>query len=112
MLLQLQVNFQEIKFIFKFKHFYISHYTGWGRHSDSIPGTSPILREVTVPVITNAQCSAVFSGIIDSTLCIATPGGQNVCSGDSGGPLTVERNGQPVQVGIAVFVASAGCEAG
>jgi len=87
--------------------------SGWGRHSDSIPGTSPVLRAVTVPVITNDQCTAVFGGtIIDSTLCIATPGGQNVCSGDSGGPLTVQRNGQPVQVGIAVFVASAGCEAG
>lgn len=87
--------------------------TGWGRTSDTVPGTSPVLRSVDNPIITNAACQAVFgSSIIASTICISTTGGRNVCSGDSGGPLTVVRGGQNVQVGIAVFVASAGCAAG
>lgn len=87
--------------------------SGWGRTSDTIQGTSPHLRFVTQPVITNAVCAATYGGvIIPSTICIATTGGRSACSGDSGGPLTIQREGQTVQIGIAVFVASAGCEAG
>lgn len=41
-------------------------------------------------------------------------GGNNVgaCNGDSGGPLTIQRNGQSVLIGIASFVSGVGCEAG
>lgn len=87
--------------------------SGWGRTSDSLPGTSPLLRSVTQAVVTNAVCQATFGSIIlPSTLCISTAGGRSACNGDSGGPLTVQRAGQIIQIGIASFVASAGCEAG
>lgn len=87
--------------------------SGWGRTSDAIQGTSPVLRFVTQPVITNAVCAATYGGvIIPSTICIATSGGRSACNGDSGGPLTIQREGQTIQIGIAVFVSSSGCEAG
>lgn len=63
--------------------------SGWGRTSDSSSATSPVLRSVTTTVITNAECQAVYGGIvIPSTLCISTTGGRGVCNSDSGGPLT------------------------
>lgn len=87
--------------------------SGWGRFSDSTQGTSSHLRSVTQPVVTNAACQAVFGSIIiESTLCISTVGGRSACNGDSGGPLTIQRGGEVIQIGIASFVASAGCEAG
>jgi chymotrypsin len=87
--------------------------SGWGRISDSSSATSSHLRSITQPVVTNEVCRATYGVIIrDSTICIATTGGRSACNGDSGGPLTVRRSGQVVQVGIASFVAAAGCEAG
>lgn len=87
--------------------------SGWGRTSDAGQQTSPVLRFVTQPVITNAVCAATYGGlIIPSTICIATTGGRSACNGDSGGPLTIQREGHTVQIGIAVFVAAAGCESG
>lgn len=87
--------------------------SGWGRISDSTQGTSSHLRSVTQPVISNAGCQAVFGSIIvESTICISTVGGRSACNGDSGGPLTIQRGGEVIQIGVASFVASAGCEAG
>jgi chymotrypsin len=59
--------------------------SGWGRTSDSVAGTSPLLRSVTQGVVTNAVCQAVYGSIIlPSTLCISTAGGRSACNGDSG----------------------------
>lgn len=54
---------------------------GWGRIADG-PGTSPVLRSVSNPIITNAACQSVFGGtIIASTICMATTGGRSACNG-------------------------------
>jgi secreted trypsin-like serine protease len=86
--------------------------SGWGRIADGSSATSAQLRAVQNNIITNAVCRATFDIVIDSTLCIATTGGRGSCNGDSGGPLTIQSGGRPLQVGVVSFGASAGCERG
>merc|ERR1712226_1746585 len=81
-------------------------------------GISPVLREVRdIPVMTNADCNAVYGIVGDGVVCIDTAGGRGSCNGDSGGPLVQKAGGkaagdQWTQVGIVSFGASAGCEVG
>jgi len=83
--------------------------TGWGRPSDASGGISDVLREVTVPVLSNEDCDAVYSIVNDGHICIDSKGGKGTCNGDSGGPLTSAAGNL---VGITSFGAAAGCEAG
>nr|XP_027224890.1 chymotrypsin BI-like [Penaeus vannamei] len=82
--------------------------TGWGRPSDSVSGTSDVLRQVDVPVMANADCDAVYGIVGDGVVCVDGAGGKGTCNGDSGGPLNL--NG--VTYGITSFGSSAGCEVG
>jgi chymotrypsin len=51
--------------------------------------------------------------VIESTLCCITRDTKSGhCNGDSGGPLTVERDGKVILVGVVSFGALAGCELG
>lgn len=63
---------------------------GWGSMVEGGPG-SPGLRYVSVPIVTNAQCSQSYGpGITAGMLCAGFPeGGRDACQGDSGGPLTL-----------------------
>jgi len=73
--------------------------TGWGSTTEGGP-TTPTLREVTVPVISNTQCSNYYDGITARMLCAYVDGGgKDSCQGDSGGPAVVD-NGGPLLVGI------------
>ena len=70
--------------------------TGWGRRAE-FGQISPILREVHLPIISNAKCMQMYrmSGqnewIPKIFLCAGTAnGGQDSCEGDSGGPLVVK----------------------
>ncbi|XP_045511348.1 collagenase-like [Colias croceus] len=88
---------------------------GFGRTADSAAGgitTSQALRHVNLSVITNAECARVFGSttIISSTLCTSGANGRSTCSGDSGGPLTVNNNG--LLIGITSFGSASGCQRG
>ncbi|KAG8233804.1 hypothetical protein J437_LFUL008024 [Ladona fulva] len=81
--------------------------------SDS-PGISDQLRYVSMPVMSNDECSQVYGDVItDSKICTDTTGGRSSCNGDSGGPLVLMMNdGRYTEVGIVSFGSSAGCEVG
>merc|ERR1712223_2016425 len=88
---------------------------GWGRPSDSASGISDVLRMVEdLPVITNAECNAVYGIVGDGVVCIDTAGGKGTCSGDSGGTLGMydESIERWLEAGTVSFGASAGCEVG
>lgn len=74
--------------------------TGWGATSSG--GSSvQVLREVTYPVISNTECSSMYSGVTSDMLCSYTEGGGlDACQGDSGGPLVVQEGGRWLHVGI------------
>nr|P00771.2 RecName: Full=Brachyurin; AltName: Full=Collagenolytic protease [Leptuca pugilator]1AZZ_A Chain A, COLLAGENASE [Leptuca pugilator]1AZZ_B Chain B, COLLAGENASE [Leptuca pugilator] len=82
--------------------------TGWGLPSDSALGISDVLRQVDVPIMSNADCDAVYGIVTDGNICIDSTGGKGTCNGDSGGPL----NYNGLTYGITSFGAAAGCEAG
>ncbi|HET6501120.1 MAG TPA: serine protease [Amycolatopsis sp.] len=63
---------------------------GWGRTTEG-GARSEILRKATVPVVSDASCSASYSAYdAKSMVCAGYPeGGADACQGDSGGPLVV-----------------------
>ncbi|KAJ8928411.1 hypothetical protein NQ314_019000 [Rhamnusium bicolor] len=64
--------------------------SGWGLDSDNATTISPVLRQVTIPIISNERCNVAYVGVIQDThICASGLGGRSTCSGDSGGPLTV-----------------------
>ena len=54
--------------------------TGWGKPSDNAGGISPVLREVTVPVMSNKQCDATYGIVKDSHICSDSTGGKGTCN--------------------------------
>lgn len=75
---------------------------GWGNMSEA-GGSSDVLRQVTIPVISNTQCKTFpsYGDVTNNMICAAvSQGGKDSCQGDSGGPLFQTINGQKTQVGI------------
>ena len=62
---------------------------GWGTTSES-GGLSKNLLKVTVPLVSQADCSVSYpDGINDSMICAGFPeGGKDSCEGDKAAPLT------------------------
>ncbi|KAM3961472.1 ovochymase-like [Aphomia sociella] len=88
--------------------------SGWGLTADG--GQISInqqLSSVTLPIITNAECAAVFgTAVHDSNICTSGEGGRSTCSGDSGGPLVVSSTGRNILIGVTSYGARAGCSHG
>ncbi len=86
---------------------------GWGATKyDTFTNQSSafpkILREVTVPVVSNSICNSVYGTIHSSQMCAGLKnGGKDSCAGDSGGPLMIKESGQYKQAGIVSY--GAGC---
>ena len=78
---------------------------GWGTTSSGSSSLPSILRQVSVPLVSKADCNAKDSyngDITDSMLCAGyKTGGKDSCQGDSGGPLVVtQADGTPVLAGV------------
>lgn len=69
---------------------------GWGVTSEG-GQASPVLREVDVPLMGNAQCANIYG--VDMTQICAGEAGKDSCAGDSGGPLLFDG----VQAGITSY---------
>lgn len=76
------------------------------------------LLKVDLRTISNQECQGVYgttNGLVtENTICVLWKNmeNENVCSGDSGGPLSTVINGQDVLIGVASFVSDQGCQAG
>lgn len=76
---------------------------GWGLERETSWQTSDVLRQVTLPVISNSQCRSYryYEAVTDKQICAGYPaGGKDACQGDSGGPLYAQIGGETVDVGI------------
>ena len=71
-----------------------------------------IIREVTLPVVSNRQCARDWSqfSVVPEKLCTKVPeGDKTVCQGDSGGSLSwVSPQGEFQLIGITSYVMN-GC---
>ncbi|KAL3986542.1 serine protease 27 [Sarotherodon galilaeus] len=80
--------------------------TGWGTIGSDVPLPSPgNLQEVSVPVVSNANCNNAYSnGITSNMICAGlTEGGKDSCQGDSGGPMVAKNSSVWVQAGVVSF---------
>ncbi|XP_055698249.1 serine proteinase stubble [Phlebotomus papatasi] len=81
-----------------------AYVTGWGRLYEDGPLPS-VLQEVTVPVIENSICEAMYrrAGYIEHIphifICAGWKnGGFDSCEGDSGGPMVIQRHDKRFQL--------------
>jgi trypsin len=75
---------------------------GWGDTSED-GKQSDVLRQVTVPVISNSRCTTYdsYEDVTSNQICAGQArGGKDSCQGDSGGPLFQRIGGRNVQVGV------------
>jgi len=80
--------------------------TGWGNTNPNGTNYPERLREVQVPIVSNAECRSSYGNLTDNMICAGLPdGGKDSCQGDSGGPLVIHDDsaGEWVQVGIVSF---------
>lgn len=81
---------------------------GWGYVKEGGPPSTQ-LREVEVPVVSNAACGDAYASdsvsITDNMLCAGLgEGGKDSCQGDSGGPLLMKNStGKWLQAGVVSF---------
>jgi secreted trypsin-like serine protease len=76
---------------------------GWGLTDDALGTDTDVLRQVTVPLITDEACATpeYERFLTPNMLCTGSLGNHEaVCGGDSGGPLFATVGGQVVQLGI------------
>jgi trypsin len=88
---------------------------GWG-HTESFPAFPERLREVDVPIRSDAACDAAYGAFYftPDMLCAGyDAGGKDSCSGDSGGPLFVDtgrsRSANPAWLLVGVVSWGFGC---
>lgn len=83
---------------------------GYSPGQEVVPALSNILKEVELPLQTDAACSTNLGANYDPiTMICAAPalGGKDSCQGDSGGPLVYHHAGRWKQIGIVSW--GAGC---
>merc|ERR550519_2358125 len=88
---------------------------GWGGLNPAATEYPDKLMKVELPIVSDEQCESEMREkgwditITEGMLCAGGVGGEDSCGGDSGGPLTVEVDGQHVLVGDTSYGHQDGC---
>ena len=84
--------------------------SGWGKTED---GQFPdFLHKTTLTIIKNEDCrgsSGNIQPMDEKTICATSPQLSGICSGDSGGPLTVMYEGERVLLGVTSWSINEDC---
>lgn len=74
--------------------------SGWGLTYGGSRTPSDILREVSLPIISNAACSNQLGTNVDNgAICGGGPNGTSACNGDSGGPFAIKSGSKYYSIG-------------
>lgn len=103
-------SFSERNNLFEYE---ISIISGWGRTSDTSSISSELMW-VKTNIIENLFCSFyyLFLSVRNSNICTNGIIRKGSCSGDSGGPVVVDKDTDPIIIGLVSFGFSASCEIG
>uniref|UniRef100_A0A3Q3EKI3 Serine protease 27-like n=1 Tax=Labrus bergylta TaxID=56723 RepID=A0A3Q3EKI3_9LABR len=80
--------------------------TGWGTIQTDGEDLFIVftLQEVSVPIVSNTQCSQSYASITSNMICAGLEeGGKDSCQGDSGGPLVCQSGSMWVEAGVVSF---------
>ncbi|XP_018523836.1 serine protease 27 isoform X2 [Lates calcarifer] len=80
--------------------------TGWGYIHPDIPlPANQMLRQASVPVVSDSRCSKLYANEFTSNMiCAGVPQGDiGPCYGDSGSPMVYKNGSRWVQAGLANF---------
>ena len=77
---------------------------GWGTTSEN-GELSPILKEITMPIVPVNQCSKMLDvKLPQSNFCASGKQSKDSCQGDSGGPFIIRgADGKPTLLGVVSF---------
>jgi secreted trypsin-like serine protease len=75
---------------------------GWGSTKEGSGVMSPILMQVSVPIVANDVCKKAYPFVSAQNVC-AGDNQHDACQGDSGGPLFVNVSGSVNQLGIVTY---------
>jgi len=89
---------------------------GWGAQTGSSSSLSQYLRKVTTTVMSNVECQSLYgtASVTGSDMCSRGTDLVGICSGDNGGPMMYQTNGNYIQLGVASFWygSGQGCSSG
>ncbi|XP_052895775.1 brachyurin-like [Anopheles moucheti] len=89
--------------------------SGFGRTSDTNSAFATTLQYTVNTIMSNGACIDRWGTMLvePQNVCLAGDGGRSACTGDSGGPLTIqEQSGLTLQVGVTSFGSADGCTRG
>lgn len=84
---------------------------GFGRTFANVATSVDTLQTVSIPYVPYDECKLYYSwNLHPDMICAGEPlSRRDVCSGDSGGPMTIERNGLQYQIGVISWGTESAC---
>ncbi|XP_050073051.1 brachyurin-like [Anopheles maculipalpis] len=88
--------------------------SGFGQTSDTSSAFATILQYTVNTIMSNSACISRWGSLLieAQNVCLSGDGGRSACTGDSGGPLTVQESGVTLQIGVTSFGSGDGCTRG
>ena len=84
---------------------------GFGRTLTNVAASVDTLQMVSIPFVPFSECKLYYTwNLLPDMICAGEPNSdREACSGDSGGPMTVTRNGLVYQIGVISWGAGSTC---
>jgi secreted trypsin-like serine protease len=84
---------------------------GFGRTLANVSTSVDTLQTVSIPYVSFSKCKLYYSwNLLPDMICAGDPNSKrDACPGDSGGPITIERNGLAYQIGVISWGAGSAC---
>lgn len=84
---------------------------GFGRTMANVATSVDTLQTVSIPYVPFSECKLYYSwNLLPDMICAGEPNSKrDACPGDSGGPITMERDGVVYQIGVISWGSGSAC---